>query len=145
MQNDKIEKIYTLSPMQEGMLYHRLLNPNATEYVLQSIIEYNENLDKDIVRQSLSLLAIKHEVLRTAFVNEGIAKPLQVILREREIELNIRRVRTDQEQEELARQDIQRGFDLKKDSLLRLTLLQKENNETVILWTMHHIITDGWC
>ena len=144
--NDKIEKIYNLSTTQKGIYFHILFNEKSIEYVGQNILLYNGQMIPCYVEQSLSLLAIKHEVLRTAFVNTTrTGDTLQVILREREIELNIRRVRTDQEQEELARQDIQRGFDLKKDSLLRLTLLQKESNETVILWTMHHIITDGWC
>ena len=40
MKND-IAAIYPLSPMQEGMLYHKLLNETSTEYCVRYILEVN--------------------------------------------------------------------------------------------------------
>jgi amino acid adenylation domain-containing protein/non-ribosomal peptide synthase protein (TIGR01720 family) len=140
-----IEKIYGLTPMQEGILYHKLLNEDSAEYVLQSAFKYKGILNIEKMEQSLSLLAIKHEVLRTAFNIAETGIPLQVILRDRRVELNINESADESMLESLCRADISRGFDLKADSLLRVTVIRKSDEESVILWTMHHIISDGWC
>jgi amino acid adenylation domain-containing protein/non-ribosomal peptide synthase protein (TIGR01720 family) len=138
------DKIYSLTPMQEGMFYHKLLRNDSTEYVIQSAFRYQGILDIEAIRQSLFLLSMKHEVLRTAFI---ITKnnSWQIILHDRYIELNDLCAEDEVEIESLKRSDIKRGFDLKDDSLLRVSIIRKGNEESVILWTMHHIIADGWC
>jgi len=138
-----VEKIYGLTSMQEGMLYRKILNKGSTEYIIQSVFEYKGALDIEIARSSLDLLSLKHEVLRTAFLVTEV-KPLQVILRDRRIELIVRHVKDDVEIEEQKKSDVLRGFDLKNDSLMRVSALNKDNGESVILWTIHHIIVDGW-
>ena len=143
MKESNVEKIYTLTPMQEGMLYQKLMDGNSTAYVIQSVFRYEGELCIETVKQSLSLLSRKYEVLRTAFISTE-AKPLQVILRNRYPELNIKYTVDKSEIESLKKADISRGFDLRNDSLVRVTIINGEN-ECVILWTMHHIITDGWC
>ena len=44
----------------------------------------------------------------------------------------------------LAQEDAQQPFDLVKCPLLRTTLLELGEMEYVMLFTMHHIISDGW-
>ena len=139
-----VEKIYRLTPMQEGILYHKLLNESSTEYVMQSSFQHKGKLNIELMRQSLSLLAIKHEVLRTFFkITNGVS--LQAILRNRQIELNEKCAQDAADLESIKKTDITRGFDLKDDSLLRVSVIRKNDEESIILWTMHHIIADGWC
>jgi len=145
MAESNIEKIYRLTPMQEGMLFHNLLNVDSREYVIQSVYLYKGLLDAEFMRQSLSLLSLKHEVLRTAFTTTIQGKPWQVILRDREIELNINQIEEDSQIESLKNADLSRGFSLQDDSLLRISIIHKNNDESIILSTMHHIISDGWC
>ena len=144
MANINVEKIYRLTPIQEGMLYHKLLSEDSAEYVLQLTFQYKGALNIEMVKQSLSLLSLKHEVLRTAFITTE-AKPLQVILRNRQIELSDICAENEAEIEQIKRADIYRGFDLTDDSLLRMSIIRKNEEESIILWTMHHIIADGWC
>ena len=145
MAEPNVEKIYKLTPVQEGMLYHKLLDEDSTEYIIQSIFQYNGELNIDMVKQSLVLLSLKHEVLRTAFIITKAGNPWQTILRDRQIELNIKRANDGMEIELLKRADLLRGFDLKNDSLLRVSIICKKDEDNIILWTMHHIIADGWC
>lgn len=35
MSKQKIQKVYPLTPMQEGMLYHAMLDPNSSSYFTQ--------------------------------------------------------------------------------------------------------------
>ena len=37
-----LEDIYPLSPLQEGMLFHRLLNKEADTYILSTLIELKD-------------------------------------------------------------------------------------------------------
>jgi amino acid adenylation domain-containing protein len=49
-----------------------------------------------------------------------------------------------QELTALAAREVGRGFDLRRDPMLRATLLRLEENEHAFLFTLHHIASDGW-
>jgi len=148
--NKQIESIYSLSPMQEGMLYHKMYNDNSTEYFVRSVMKLRGKLDISKVRKSLDLLSVKYEILRTTFVipKKG-DRPWQVVLKDREIELNVIDLSTNEspakEIEKIKEDDLGRGFDLEKDSLLRMTIIKLSLDENIMLWSFHHIILDGWC
>ncbi|MBR5773426.1 MAG: amino acid adenylation domain-containing protein, partial [Clostridia bacterium] len=141
----KIEKIYKLTPMQEGMYFHKMVDESATSYVLQTVIEIDGKIDSDAVKKSLDYLCGKYEVLRTAFVfPKTSATPLQAVLDDRRVEFNERWADLEQI-ESIKSSDIIRGFNLTKDSLLRVTLIHVNENSHIMLWSSHHIIMDGWC
>lgn len=145
--NGNIEKIYGLTPLQEGFLFYKLLNPDSSEYILQFSIPYNEGpLVYENIFQSLKLLFIKHDVLRTAFSMFDISsKPLQIILKNREPELNIVNLCEKKSFEEIIDADLKRGFDIEKDSLFRVTVVNLGDGSYVLICTIHHAIVDGWC
>ena len=41
--------------------------------------------------------------------------------------------------------DRDRGFQLDQDILMRVSLLQINDNEYELIWSNHHILMDGWC
>lgn len=141
---DEIEKIYKMTPLQEGMLFHKLIDKDATSYITQTVFRINKELNINLMRKSLDVLAKKYEVLRTKILANRVNGPLQVVMRDRFIELREINVRSQEEKEELIKADIIRGFDLIEDSLLRLTVLRM-GEQCTLLWTNHHIIMDGWC
>ncbi len=152
MNKNKIEAIYPLSYMQEGMLYHKLLNEKSSEYCLQDVIEFTGDLKYDYVKESLKLLGLKHDVIRTAIaLPKKSYKPWQLILKDREIEFNIidiSEVSEDKKQEcveDIEKDDIKRGFDFERDSLIRMTVIKLSDTKNIALWSSHHIISDGWC
>ena len=55
---------------------------------------------------------------------------------------------TPEEREEeagrMAREEAETGFDLSRGPLLRVKVLKLEEEEHVVLFTMHHIVSDGW-
>ncbi|WP_240480125.1 non-ribosomal peptide synthetase, partial [Paenibacillus fonticola] len=144
----EISGIYSLTPMQEGMLYHKLADEQSTGYVLQFKLRMKGKLQVVKVRESLSLLAMKHDVLRTVFFYNKVSKPWQIVLREREIECNVIDLSCSKEQDneimKIQQADILRGFNLEEDSLLRATILRKSEEEHILLWSSHHITMDGW-
>lgn len=138
MNKNKIEAIYPLSYMQEGMLYHKLLNEKSSEYCLQDVIEFTGDLKYDYVKESLKLLGLKHDVIRTAIaLPKKSYKPWQLILKDREIEFNIidiSEVSEDKKQEcveDIEKDDIKRGFDFERDSLIRMTVIKLSDTKNI--------------
>ncbi len=147
---EQIADIYQLSPMQKGMLFHNLQDP--TSYVCQSSYTIKGALKIDILEKSINELVIQHPVLRTAFIYEEGEEPLQVVLKERRIDIDYKDIRqtgndAEWEKEILKTQKEckERGFDLATDSLFTLSLLQTGEETFILIWTFHHILMDGWC
>lgn len=147
---ENIQSIGKLTPMQEGMLYYRLADENSTSYFVQNIIRFNESFNLEYAISSINLISAKHDILRTPFAYRKLINPRRVVLRERRIEFNIKDLSNlDEEQKQfqlnvLKTQDIQRGFDLEKDTLLRIISVKMNENEYLMIWSFHHIIMDGW-
>ena len=149
--NNRIENVYGLTPLQEGMLFHYLYEKNTTAYILQSVFTVNEEVELGAVEKALKLLSRRFDVLRTAFAYEKIKKPRQVVIADREAELKYLDF-SDKDTNEfekdfqaLLSDDQKKGFDLTRDPLLRLNVIKKDETTYKFVFTTHHIIVDGWC
>lgn len=149
--NSAIANIYSLTPLQEGMLYHKLLEEQSSNYVIQNVFSITGEIDKGKMKQALELLMLRHDVLRTSFVYEKVAKPVQVVLHSREADFEIIDVQMyapaiqEKKVREIQEADVKRGFDLQKETLLRVKLIQLGPDNHKLIWSLHHIIMDGWC
>ncbi|MEE1056511.1 MAG: amino acid adenylation domain-containing protein, partial [Acutalibacteraceae bacterium] len=146
--NSQIAAIYNLTPLQEGMLFDTLMNQDSTSYHLQMVYIIRNNLNVELVEKAWQLITKKHEVLRTVFVNAaGI--PRQVVLHERTPEFHycdLRHIKNPKIQiHNYCEQDLKRGFDLIKDVLLRVELIQTDESVYQMVVSTHHILMDGWC
>ncbi len=149
-----LQDIYTLAPMQEGMLFHALHDKdiNPSTYFEQLSYRFNGPLNVLFVEKSLNELFKRHDVLRTIFIHEGFEHPLQLILRNRRVDFvykDIRGMASPGQKEMVAREfrenDRNRAFDLGKDVLMRVTIIQVEESAYEFIWSFHHILMDGWC
>lgn len=144
----EIQRIIPLTSMQEGLLYHKLLDEASTSYVIQCSYEVNTQMDQKLLEKSLKHLAEKHPALKTNILYKEIKEPRQVIFSERTLEST----RHDFSKEadangQLAQYkiaDVKRGFDLEKEALFRVSLIEMPEGQRLI-FTFHHIIMDGWC
>ena len=84
--NNKIESIYPLTPLQEGMLFYNIVDSSLSAYVVQMSYDINKKLSGDLITKALLLLSSKYLVLRTFFAHEKVSKPCQVVLKERELD-----------------------------------------------------------
>lgn len=148
--NKVIKSIHKLTPMQEGMLFHRMLDEKSFNYFLQNTFWVEGKIEMDKIRIALSLVSYKHEALSAAFVipkSSGI--PRQVFIENREIEckyIETDTLDTDIFIEKIKKEDMEAGFDLQKDSLVRLQAVYfSKLNKYLLMFSNHHIIMDGWC
>ena len=84
--NNKVEGIYLLTSMQEGMLFYKNLNEKDTSYFIQSVLNLKGIVDVKNIQEAIDLLAVKHDALRTAFLYKKVVKPRQVVMTERKLE-----------------------------------------------------------
>lgn len=148
LETGEIQRIIPLTSMQEGLLYHKLLDEASTSYVIQCSYDVNGQMNEAFLTQSLKLLAKKHPALKTNIMYKNIKEPRQVIFSDRLIESS----RLDFSKEENANErfvqfkttDVTRGFDLEQEALFRVTLVELPKGQRLI-FTFHHIIMDGWC
>lgn len=149
--SENIEKVYELSPMQEGMLYHKLKDNSSTSYLIQIDWRLTGEYNIPILKQAIQKLSKQYEVFRTAIVYSKISNAKQIVLRDRSIEIiEHDLIHTSQHDREnvidlIKSNDLKRGFDIQNDSLMRMYLIQEDLNNIRIIWSFHHIILDGWC
>jgi amino acid adenylation domain-containing protein len=75
-----VQDIYPLSPLQEGMLFHHLLNKSDT-YVLSVLLEFRSPDQLPRFITALQHVIDRHDILRSAILWENLPKPLQVVYR----------------------------------------------------------------
>ncbi|MCC8535974.1 amino acid adenylation domain-containing protein, partial [Xanthomonas codiaei] len=76
-----IEDIYPLLPLQEGMLFHHLMQAERDAYVLRAVLEFDRRDRLDDFLAALNRVIARHDALRTAVLWEGLSQPVQVVLR----------------------------------------------------------------
>ncbi len=148
-----LEDIYSLSPMQEGMLFHALYHPDSTTYLDQTSYRIYKEIDLQIVKKSLAQIFKRHDALRTVFIHEGMDYPLQLLLKcgKREIELHYEDISGMGERDKkeafihsFKNKNREYLFNISSDVLLRLVVLQIDKTEYEFIWSSLHIVMDGW-
>jgi amino acid adenylation domain-containing protein/non-ribosomal peptide synthase protein (TIGR01720 family) len=145
---NNISKIYNLSPMQEGMLFHYLLDPRQQAYLVQLVFLLEGEMDAALCKKSYQQLVDQYDVFRTALVYKDIKQPRQVVLEQRETVFNYHDITNaadiSKSLENIKSKDHQRGFHLSDDPLIRFNLIKTHQDKYTLIITFHHIIMDGW-
>ncbi|MFZ6009422.1 MAG: amino acid adenylation domain-containing protein [Bacteroidota bacterium] len=145
-----VEDIYPLSPMQEGLFFHILMDKNSS-YFEQLSYTLQGDLNVDIVQRSLNELFKRHDILRAGIYQEESGNPLQLIIKDRKIDFYFEDLADKNTQDQQSRLatfkagDKARSFDLLKDTLLRVAIIKLGDQLFECIWSYHHILLDGWC
>ena len=145
----QIEDVYPLAPMQEGILFHSLYEPQTSAYVNQMLLDI-DGLDVERFQSAWQRVLQRHEVLRAGFLwgQEGLDAPLQVIHRHLDLQMPEEDWRgvpdLASRLEARARVEHEQGFDLQRPPLMRLSLLRIADHRHRLIFTCHHIVMDGW-
>ncbi|MEH1820700.1 MAG: amino acid adenylation domain-containing protein [Nostoc sp.] len=138
-----------LSFGQQRLWFLNQLEPNSATYNLPYAVRLTGTLNVQALEQSLNEIVQRHEILRTTFMLFD-GEPIQVINPTLSLKLSVVDLQEypikKQEAEvlRLAVQESQLLFNLAQGPLLRTTLLQLSKQQHVLLFTMHHIVSDGW-
>ncbi len=130
---------------QESLWAIDQIAPATGAYNIPRALRLKGSLNIEALQQSLNAVVSRHEVLRTVFRSHN-GKPFAVVNPDGTIDLVIRDLTADPDAEvrfQVA-EESRRPFNLSTGPLLRATVLRLDEDEHILIVTMHHIISDGW-
>jgi len=143
---DNVQDIYPLSPLQEGMLFHRLLNKHRDTYVLATAFELQTQAEVDAIERAIQCVIDRHDVLRSSIVWDQLPRPLQIV--QRHAQLRTQNFRLDSTRDpvqqllERMRPERQR-IDLQQPPLVRLSVGPAGHGKRwYAVLHVHHIVCD---
>jgi amino acid adenylation domain-containing protein/non-ribosomal peptide synthase protein (TIGR01720 family) len=135
-----LEDLYPLSPMQQGMLFHTLYEPQVGAYISQLCLDI-QGLDPERFARAWQFALERHDILRSSFHWQGLDTAHQAIARQVTLPLQVLEA-TDTDA--LADAERAEGFALGRAPLFRLKLVRKGDQDWHLIYTSHHILMDGW-
>jgi amino acid adenylation domain-containing protein len=147
---DNIQAIYPLTPLQNGMLFHAIVDEKQYAYFQQVRCKFEGTVNECLIRETWDDLIKRHEVLRSVFIWKHEKEPLHVVLRELDVPITFMDWKNDEKAnnsnrlEILLEKDRANKFDLSKPPLMRFLIIQININQFELIWSHHHILVDGW-
>ena len=138
-----------LSFPQEQIWWAERRWPGTDRYNCPHPVRVHGPLDAALLRRTLAEMVRRHESLRTRFL-EVAGRPVQVIDPPGALPflvVNLKGIpvaRREAEALRLAAAEARIPFDLERGPLLRIILLRLDPEDAIVLFTLHHIVTDAW-
>jgi amino acid adenylation domain-containing protein len=143
------QELMPLSFAQQRLWFLQQMDPESTAYNLLTALRMEGNLDPNLLERSLHRIILRHEDLRTSFVqydgspstqiSDGSSWKMDTLALDRHPSESLEQAVT-----RFAEEKTIQPFDLEQVPLLRAYLLRSGAQESVLLLSMHHIISDGW-
>ncbi|MBK3473625.1 non-ribosomal peptide synthetase [Pseudomonas carnis] len=146
-----IEDVYPLTPMQEGLLLHTLLEPGTGLYYMQDRYRINSALDPERFAQAWQAVIARHEALRASFCWNVGEDMLQVIHKPGSTPIEYLDWSADPQDEHeprlqaLLKAEREAGFDLLNQAPFHLRLIRVGEARYWFMMSNHHILIDAWC
>jgi len=138
-----------LSFAQQRIWFLQQMDPQSSAYNLLAAICLRGKLDDNALERSLRSIIDRHEDLRTSFVQRD-GSPWTVIGDNNDWKLqhavldSLPYESLEAAVAQFAATHAQRPFDLGQGPLFRAYLLRSTEDEHVLIFSIHHIVTDGW-
>jgi amino acid adenylation domain-containing protein/non-ribosomal peptide synthase protein (TIGR01720 family) len=140
---DDIEEVLPLTPMQEGMLFHHLREAGKDPYLSQIALTLTGDVDPAEMERAWRLAVDRHSALRAEFIWEGVESPIQRIRRQVTLPVGLHEGGEDR-LEEVRAAALAGGIDVSRAPLARVDLVRTGPDRTVVVFTHHHLLLDGW-
>ncbi|GGO21535.1 non-ribosomal peptide synthetase [Micromonospora parathelypteridis] len=145
-----IADLYRLSPLQAGMLFQTLAEPERAANVEQFVIGIDGDLRPDDLRYAWQHGVDRHPVLRTTFAWRELPHPVQVVAPVAELDWDYldwshrTAAECDAELARLLAADREQGFALDLRPPHRCRLIRTGPAAHLLVWSFHHLLLDGW-
>ncbi len=141
--------VFPASFAQQRLWFFDQLTPGNSFYNVSTILHLTGPLNLTVLEQTFNEIVRRHEALRTTFAAiEG--KQMQIISPRLNIPLKILnlqelpKVEREKQAKKLAELESEQPFNLATGPLIRISVIQLEETENILLLTMHHIVSDDW-
>ncbi|MFO3723773.1 non-ribosomal peptide synthetase [Pseudomonas sp. HLMP] len=147
----EIEDVYPLTPMQEGLLLHTLLEPGTGIYYMQDRYRINSAVDPERFAQAWQAVVARHEALRASFSWNAGEAMLQIIHKPGKTPVDYQDWRgldeavQEERLQDLHKQEREAGFELLREAPFHLRLVRVDDERYWFMMSNHHILIDAWC
>ena len=143
------ENEFPLSFAQQRLWFLERLQPGEPTYNMPGGLRLRGPLEPGLCASALNAIVARHEILRTRLV-EVNGEPRQRIAPGAQVpfpQVDLSGLLPDTAEREvhaIAESEATRTFDLMHGPLLRVMLVRLAPEDHVLLFTLHHIVNDGW-
>jgi len=140
---------FPLSPLQQGMLFHHLLEPHAGVDLVQIVCSLDVALDRAAFLEAWQIVLQRHEILRASLRWDDVDVPVHDIAADVALPVVEHDLRSldaagrHAHLEAFLRADRRAGLALDVPPLMRLALFRTGEAAFEIVWTVHHVLLDG--
>ncbi len=142
-----VQDIYPLAPLQEGILFHHVLETEGDVYLLPALISCASRKRVERYVEAIQAIVDRHDILRSSYVWEGLPEPVQVVWRH--APLMVEEIHLDPSAGDIATQLRSRfdprhyRIDVSQAPLWRLFVAEDAPNQRwLILQLSHHLSSD---
>jgi len=148
---DKVgeKDFYNITPAQRRLWILQQFEEQQVAYNMVSAYVIEGKIEKELCQRAFETLVNRHEVLRTTIkLVEGEPKQIISSLKSSGFSVEYIDLRKKNGRQKLAKEIALKvantSFSLEKGPLFKVSLIQTENEKYVLVYAMHHIISDGW-
>ncbi|MFK8017045.1 MAG: amino acid adenylation domain-containing protein, partial [Gammaproteobacteria bacterium] len=140
------------APLPQSFAQQRLwfidqLGGGSVQYNQTRALRFEGNLNAVALTQALNAIVSRHEVLRTVYADID-GQGVQIVNACAEVSIANVDLSTDVDSlsavKAFVREEKTRPFDLRRDPMLRCSLLTLGREDHVLVLSVHHITSDGW-
>ncbi|MGV6398060.1 amino acid adenylation domain-containing protein, partial [Pseudomonas caspiana] len=139
-----------LSLAQRRLWVAEQFSSGSGAYGMPLALRLRGALDIAVLRNSFAAVIQRHEVLRTSYTADDEGDPVAIVAPHVALELpvvdlsHLQRMEQEARVAEATLNNTRQAISLERAPLLRAQLLRLSASEHVLLYSMHHIISDGW-
>ncbi|BFH66552.1 hypothetical protein J27TS7_35260 [Paenibacillus dendritiformis] len=150
LDKNNVEDIITVTPTQEGILFHYVYDRDESQYFEQLSLSLSGKVETESFERAWNNVVAANGALRSLFRWTGLRKPVQIILKKHTVQIQYYDLsgaspaeRADKLRE-AKEADIRRGFHLEQEVPFRVMLCKLGENRCEMVISSHHILYDGW-
>ncbi|MEK3902760.1 amino acid adenylation domain-containing protein [Paenibacillus sp. FSL R7-0179] len=134
------QDLYPVSSAQKRMYIMHQFDGNGITYNISGMLKLTGPLEKRRLEDAFAALVQRHDAMRTSFIEteEGVMQRI-----DEEVQFSIQDILGNVDNSEESIESFVRPFDLGLAPLIRIGLMERGEQEHILLMDMHHIIADG--
>jgi len=142
-----IQDIYSLAPLQEGILFHHLMSGESDPYIVAWEYGFDSRQRLERYLEAMQAVIDRHDILRTGMVWEGLSEPVQVVWRKTvlPVEEVVLEVGAGDGVAQLLERYNPRSYrmDVRQAPMLRVVIARDEEKDRWLMMLLqHHLIGD---
>lgn len=137
MERDNVEDIYPATPLQAGLLFNTFRDRSAYLNQMKWTVQYELNVDK--LQLAIEQICDAFDIFRTRFVST--TKGVYMILQRKVMP----RIQIVGDVNQYCMDDFSKGFSEDDSMWFRMAVCYPSTGITKLVFTIHHVLYDGWC